>query len=243
MGDMNEGNSELALHPAQFLTHLNTKLLVQRGERLIKQQHAGFGDCRPRQRNTLLLAARQIGRQSVSQFGQAHLLHHLIRDLVPFGFRLAANAQREGDVVADGQMRKQRVGLKHHRGAPLDRRQSLDILAPDHDFASGRFLVARNHPQDRGLAATGGPEKAAIGGVRDLQIDAIDHIGRPIVALAETCQFDIAGALAHLYLSAPSRACRGPDGSAARARRATPARGAPRPPRSGGPIRTCCLRS
>ena len=107
-------------------------------------------------------------------------------------------------------MRKQRVGLEHHRGAPLDRRQSGDVLAADHDLAGGRLLVPGNHPQDRGLAAAGGPEKAAIGAVGNLQIDAVDHVGGAVIALAETCQFDIAAARAHSKdLNDPSRARRG----------------------------------
>ena len=107
-------------------------------------------------------------------------------------------------------MRKQRVGLEHHRGAPLDRRQSGDVLAADHDLAGGRLLVPGNHPQDRRLAAAGGPEKAAIGAVGNLQIDAVDHVGDAVIALAETCQFDIAAARAHSKdLNDLSRARRG----------------------------------
>ena len=74
----------------------------------------------------------------------------------------------------------------------------------------GRLLVAGNHPQDRRLAAAGGPEKAAIGAVGNLQIDAVDHVGDAVIALAETCQFDIAAARAHSRdLNDPSRARRG----------------------------------
>ena len=94
-------------------------------------------------------------------------------------------------------MRKQRVGLEHHRGAPLDRRQADDILAADHDLAVGRLLMAGDHPQDRRLAAAGGPEKAAIGAVGNLQIDAVDDVGDAVIALDETRQFDIAAPDAH----------------------------------------------
>jgi hypothetical protein len=107
-------------------------------------------------------------------------------------------------------MRKQRVGLKHHRGAPLDRGHSRDILAADHDLAGGGLLVPGNHPQDRRLAAAGGPKEAAIGAVGNLQVDTVDHIGDAVIALAETCQFDITGARAHSKdLNDPSRARRG----------------------------------
>ena len=152
----------------------------------------------------------RLRRQAVGELGQPHLFHHRVGGLVALGLRLPAHPQRKGDVVADGQMRKQRVGLEHHRGAPLDRRQAGDVLAADHDLACGRLLVAGDHPQDRGLAAAGRPEKAAIGAVGNLQIDAVDHVGDAVIALAETCQFDIAGARAHsIDLNDLSRARRG----------------------------------
>ena len=197
MGDVNEGDPKLALHSPQLLPHLHPKLFVQRRKRLVEQQHPRLGDRRACQRHALLLAARQIGRQPVRQLGQAHLFHHPIGGLVALGLRLPAHPQRKCDVVADGEMRKQRVGLEHHRGAPLDRRHSCDILAADHDLACGRLLVAGDHPQNRRLAATGRSEKAAIGAVGNLQIDAVDHVGDAVIALAETCQFDIASARAH----------------------------------------------
>ena len=107
-------------------------------------------------------------------------------------------------------MRKQRIGLEHHRGAPLDRRQPSDVLAADHDLTVGRLFVPGDHPQDRRFAATGGPEKAAIGAVGNPEIDAVDHVGDAVIALAETCQFDIAGARAHSQdLNDLSRARRG----------------------------------
>ena len=107
-------------------------------------------------------------------------------------------------------MRKQRVGLEHHRGAPLDRRHPCDVLAADHDLAGGRLLVTGNHPQDRRLAAAGRPEKAAIGAVGNPEIDTVDHVGDAVIALAETCQFDIAAARAHSKdLNDLSRARRG----------------------------------
>jgi hypothetical protein len=160
-------------------------------------KNARFGDRRARQRHALLLAARQVRRQAIGELGQPHLLHHLIDGLVALRPGLPAHPKRKGDVIAYRQMRKQRVGLEHHRRPPLDRRQPHDVLAADHDFAGGRIFVPCDHAQDRGLAAAGGTEEAAIGAVRDLQIDAVDHIGHAIKALAETGQFDIAFESAH----------------------------------------------
>jgi len=76
----------------------------------------------PRQCDTLLLAARKLRRQAIGQFRQPDLLDHGIGRLAPFLCAHAAHTQSESDVITNVQMRKQRVGLEHHRGAPLDGR-------------------------------------------------------------------------------------------------------------------------
>ncbi len=136
---------EIALHAPQFLTHLNAQMLVQRRKRFVEQENARLGDRGPRKSDALLLTAGQIGRQTICKFGEPDLLHHGVGGAISLGLGQAANAQREGDVVAHRQMRKQRIGLKHHRGPPFDRRQSDDVLPADHDFPCARILVTRNH--------------------------------------------------------------------------------------------------
>ena len=126
-----------------------------------------------------------------------HLLDHGIGCAEAIGLRHAAHAERKGDVLAHGEMREQRVRLKHHRGAPLHRREPDDVLAADHDLAGGRVLVAGDHAQYRGLAAAGGADEAAIGAVGDLEVDAVDHIADSVKALADARQFDIAAIALH----------------------------------------------
>ena len=82
VGDVDEGDAELALHAAQLLSHLHAQLLVERRQRLVEQQHPRLGDRRARQRDALLLAARQLGRQAVGQLRQPHLFHHRVGGLV-----------------------------------------------------------------------------------------------------------------------------------------------------------------
>ena len=153
VGDVDEGDSEITLHPAELLPHLHPELFVERRQRLVQQQHLRPGDGGARQRDALLLAARKLRRQPVGKFRQPDLLDHGIGRLAPLLRAYAAHAQGESDVVADVQMRKQRVGLEHHRGAPLDRRKADDVLAADQYLAMGRVLVAGDHAQDRRLAA------------------------------------------------------------------------------------------
>ena len=66
-------------------------------------------------------------------------------------------------------MREQGVALEHHGGAAGDRRQADHALAVDPHVAAGGRLVPGDHAQDRGLAAAGRAEQAAIGAGRDGQ--------------------------------------------------------------------------
>src|SRR5271170_2779143 len=110
------------------------------------------------------------------------------------GLADAAHAQTEGDVVTHRQMRKQRVALENHRGAALTWRQANDVLAADDYLAPGRLLMAGDHAQDGGLAASARAEQTAIAAVLDHQIDSIDRYGSVAEPLVKPCQFDASGA-------------------------------------------------
>ena len=88
--------------------------------------------------------------------------------------RGAANAQRIGDVIADGEMRKQRQRLEHHAEIALVRRQRRDVLAVEHDGAAGRLLQSGNHAQQCGLAAARRAEQAHERTMRHVELDIVD---------------------------------------------------------------------
>jgi hypothetical protein len=106
----------------------------------------------------------------------------------PRSLRHVTHLQREGDVVDGIEMGKQRVALKHHRGAAPGGRQVGDVLGADDDIAGRRGLVAGDEAQGRGLAAAGRAQQAAIAVGRDLEIDPVDRHGRA-VELRQGCKF------------------------------------------------------
>src|SRR5262249_45758575 len=57
--DVEEGRAGLALNALQLALHLAADLLVERGKRLVEEEHARLGRERARQSNALLLAAAQ----------------------------------------------------------------------------------------------------------------------------------------------------------------------------------------
>src|SRR5882757_2617272 len=94
-------------------------------------------------------------------------------------------------------MGEERVALEHHGGAALHLRQADHGLAADADVAAGRLLVARDHAQDRGLAAAARAQQAAIGTVRDGQAEILDRRGLA-ETLADARDLDFAACLGHV---------------------------------------------
>jgi hypothetical protein len=69
--------------------------------------------------------------------------HELRRALQPeqaLGARHALNSQTEHDVLRNRQMRKQRIGLKHHGHAAPRWRLARDVAAADLDVACIRQI-------------------------------------------------------------------------------------------------------
>ena len=83
--DQHEGDAGLALQPLQLALHLLAQLEIERRQRLVEQQHARLRRQRARQRDALLLAARQVARAAR---GEAVEPHHLER----FGDALVGSA-------------------------------------------------------------------------------------------------------------------------------------------------------
>ena len=64
VGDMDEGDAELALQPLQLGAHPEPQERVERRKRLVQQQDLRLGDQRAGQRHALLLAAGELRRQA-----------------------------------------------------------------------------------------------------------------------------------------------------------------------------------
>ena len=74
---------------------------VQVGQRFVKQQHARMDRQRARQRDALLLTARQLARQPRRECLQLHETQHLGNARLSGGGRHAPHLQPERDVARD----------------------------------------------------------------------------------------------------------------------------------------------
>ena len=84
--------------------------------------------------------------------------------------------QTELDIPGDGHMREQRVVLKHHAHVASLWCQVGHIFATQLDQARCRGHEARNHPECRGLPASGGPKQSDELAGSDIKIDAADGV-------------------------------------------------------------------
>ena len=166
--DVDDGSAGGALQPTQLDAQLLAQLGVERGQRLVHQEHARPAHQRPADRHALHLAAGQ-GRGLAVQlaFDVQHLGHlpHAARDLRRVGAP-QRRAQREGQVVEHREMRVERV-LLEHEGAVAPGGQGVGDVVAIHADAAGIGAFQPCHEAQRGrLAGAAGPEddeKLAIG--------------------------------------------------------------------------------
>src|SRR5262249_58793132 len=84
MGDEDGGYAELALNLLEFDLHRGAQIAVERGERLVQQQHLGTNDEGAGERDALLLAAGELARLAILQarkLDQRKRVAHPPRDL------------------------------------------------------------------------------------------------------------------------------------------------------------------
>jgi hypothetical protein len=97
--------------------------------------------------------------------------------LADLGAALAGEFHREGHIIEHGHVRVERVILEHHGDVAFLRRHLVDHAPADFDLAARDFLQARDHAQQRRLAATRRPDQHAEFAVRDRDVHAVDDAG------------------------------------------------------------------
>ena len=197
MRDEHDRDPDLALQMFCLDLHLLAQVLVERRKRLVHQQHARPVDDGARDRDALLLAARQLRRLAVAELVQPDRAKGRARLLLALCAGDAAHLQRKGDVLQHRHVRKQRVALEDHAEIALVRRHPGDVVATHKNVACVRIFEACDGHQDRGLAGAGGAEKRQEFAGLDLQRDPVDR-GHGAEALDDRPQVDADGATRRL---------------------------------------------
>ena len=162
---------------AQLCAQLPAQLGVEARQRFIQQQQLRSGCQRARQRDTLLLAAREFVRPPRGEPSEAHRIDQLQCACAALRGRLVVQA--EGDIGEHIEVREQRMVLEHHADTPFVRWQlhagcREHASVGEHATGVGRF-EARDDAQQRRLTAAAGAEQAADRARRERERDVPQH--------------------------------------------------------------------
>src|SRR5215472_1609194 len=180
--------------------HLHAQLGIEVRQRLIEQEHPGVTYDGAAQRHAVTLTAGKLARLSIQQFADVEDIRRLAHALVDFSSFEFPHLQSERHVVAHAHMRVERVVLEHHGDVAVHRRQFVDHVAVDGDVARTDRFESGDHPEGRGLAATGRPDEDHELLVANLQIDVLDGV-HAVVELVDPPEDD----LSHLLPPASQR--------------------------------------
>ena len=174
VGDEDEGGAGLALDAEEFLPGLLAEVAVERGHGFVEQQERrAWGEGAGKGNALALAAGKDVGAATgeVLHADEAEQGSHALGDL---GARPALAAEAEGDVVGDGHMGKEGVGLEGGVDRALVRREMGDVLAAQRDAAEAGRDEAAEGAQQRGLAAAGAAEQDEHLAAADREVQAVE---------------------------------------------------------------------
>ena len=180
MGDVNECDADFLLQIDELDLHFLAQLRIERGQRLIEQQHRRLRDQRAAQRDALLLPAGELVRIALAEALQAHVFQRRGDPGADHRGGSLRHLERERDIAFDRHVWKERVALEHHPHRPALRRAPREVFAVQQDAAAIGEVEAGDHAQQRRLAATRGPEQREELSGLDVEADIVHcHRGAP----------------------------------------------------------------
>ena len=173
--DVHEGRLRLLLDVLELELHLLAQLQVEGAERLVEEKRRRAVHERPRQGNSLLLAARELDRLALAHPFELDGSHGLGHALLDFASTDLLDPEPEGDVLEDRHVREERVCLEDHVHRALGRRDMGHVATLEQNPAGRRLLEAGDHAEGRRLAATARAEEREELALVDRQVD-VDHL-------------------------------------------------------------------
>ncbi len=189
---VDERHPELLLELLQLDLQLLAELQVEGAERLVEQQRLRVADERPRERNALPLAARELTRLAVAVVVEPHELERLLGPPAPLGLRHPLHAQTVLDVLLHGHVREERVVLEDRVDGSVERRHGRDVATREADAAVVGPLEPGDQAQRRRLARAGRSEHREELAASDLEVDPGDGHDRA-VRLPQAFDRDVGG--------------------------------------------------
>ena len=132
---------------------------VEVGQGFVEQEQLRLLDQRAPDRDTLPLPTRQLRRPALEQGADLEHRGRLgdpARNLIVGDARVS---KAERHIVANAHVRVERIMLEHHRYPALARRELVYPAAFEPDFAGVCHFQARDDPEQRRLARSGGTKE------------------------------------------------------------------------------------
>ncbi len=173
--DIERGDAERLLQLADLAAHADAQARIEVGKRLVEQQdlradHQRAGDC-----HALQLAAGELMRPALAIACELHEPQRLLDPLAKLRRRHFARFQAIGDVARHGEVGKHGIVLEDHADIAQMRRQPVDASLAEADLAGIELTEARDHAQERGLAAARGPEQREELTLAHFEVDVVDR--------------------------------------------------------------------
>jgi hypothetical protein len=163
---------------AQLQLQVLAELRVQGAQGFVEQQHPRVEHQGPGQRDSLLLASRQLRGPPASELADAGELEGLADPTVDLLLVDVLVAQAEGDVLPHRHEREQGVVLEDGVHRPQVRRVGAMSAPSSRIWPGVGPLEPGDHPQRRGLAAARGAQQRAELAGGQVEVDAVDGDAR-----------------------------------------------------------------
>jgi len=135
------------VEPLELGARLQPELRVEIGQRFVHQVDGRVPDDRARQRDTLLLSARQLRGTPGEHVGEAHAAAASRTSRSMSAAAAPPRARRKRDVVENGEVRLECVVLKDHRDVALGGLERVHAAVADPDGAGVEPLEPGEEPQ------------------------------------------------------------------------------------------------
>ena len=152
---------QFALQLLDLKAHLLAQIRIQIRKRLIQKEESRLADQCTGQRNTLLLSAGQLRRQTLLKALHADDLDHLHNPFANLLFRALCDLQRISDIIKYRHVRPYGIVLEHKPDAAVLRRhlnlrsRIRDKCIVEINPACIRRLKSRDQTKENSLAAAG----------------------------------------------------------------------------------------
>jgi hypothetical protein len=202
MGHVDHRIPQLLMKLGDLDPHGYPQFCVEIGQGFIEQEHLGISHNRPTDGDALTLPAGELRGFAIHEGVELQDAASRINTFGNLALRPASDAQPEAHIVAHAHVRIERVVLEHHGDPAGGSVDIVDNFAFNAQVTRCDLLQAGDHPQQRGLATAGRPDKDTELAMLDVEVDIMNDldvaIGLLDVAQGDVCHFTPRAIWAHL---------------------------------------------